>query len=121
MISRVEITLNFDCNDLDRMEAFWCAVLGYRRRGAIGPYRAYAPGSGEGPKLVLQLVPEAKRAKNRLHLDLDHPVDFDIEAEAERLEALGARRVSGVIEEIENAAWIVMADPEGNEFCVCRG
>lgn len=117
----MELTLNLDCRDLDVAEAFWCAALGYRRRGTIGPYRSLEPASGAGPKLILQQVPEPKRAKNRLHLDLDHPADFDIEAEAARLEALGARRASGLVEEIPGAAWIVMADPEGNEFCVCRG
>jgi predicted enzyme related to lactoylglutathione lyase len=118
----VDITLNFDCNDLDRMEAFWTAALDYERRGAFGAYRAFQPAAGaQGPKLILQQVPEGKSAKNRLHLDLDHAPDFDIEAEADRLVALGGRRLSGLIDEIPGASWIVMADPEGNEFCICRG
>jgi predicted enzyme related to lactoylglutathione lyase len=117
----MDVALNFDCTDLDRMEAFWTAALGYSRRGAVGPYRGFEPVDGTGPKLILQQVPEGKRAKNRLHLDLEHPADFDIEAEADRLVALGGRRLSDVISEIPGASWIVMADPEGNEFCVCRG
>jgi predicted enzyme related to lactoylglutathione lyase len=118
----MDITLNLDVADLDRMEAFWCATLGYRRSGAVNQYRAFVAESGSGPKLILQQVPEAKRAKNRLHLDLDHEAGFDIEAEVERLEALGATRQSERITEMgDDSAWVVMADPEGNEFCVCAG
>jgi len=117
----MEITLNLDCNDLDRMEAFWSAALHYRRKGAIGPYRSFEPVTGDGPRLILQQVPENKQVKNRLHIDLDHAATFDIEAEADRLVTLGARKVSGVVEEFPGSGWIVMADPEGNEFCVCRG
>ncbi len=117
----MEISLNLDCNDVDRMEAFWCGALGYRRRGAIGSYRSFESPDGSGPRLILQQVPEVKVAKNRLHFDLDHAADFDIEAEADRLVALGAQRLTGVVEEFAGASFIVMADPEGNEFCVCRG
>lgn len=115
----MQITLNLDVNDLDRMEAFWTRALHYQRRGAVGSYRSFVPESGDGPKLILQLVPEPKTVKTRLHLDLDHDAGFDIEAEANRLEALGARRLTGIVEE-SGGEWIVMADPEGNEFCVCR-
>jgi predicted enzyme related to lactoylglutathione lyase len=117
----MDITLNLDVADLDRMEAFWCAALGYRRRGAVNQYRSFVPESGDGPKLILQPVPEPKTAKNRLHLDLDHAAGFDVEAEAQRLEALGATRLSDFITEFGDGGWIVMADPEGNEFCICVG
>lgn len=120
MIVPMRITLNLDVNDLDRMEAFWTAALHYRRAGELGPYRGLAPESGDGPRLILQLVPEPKTTKTRLHLDLDHDAGFDIESEASRLEQLGARRLTGVIGEDGGGEWIVMADPEGNEFCVCR-
>jgi hypothetical protein len=55
--------------------------------------------------------------KNRLHIDLAPPPDGDQEAEVRRLEALGARRVD-VGQDLATATWVVMADPEGNEFCV---
>ena len=116
------LTLNLDVNDLDRMETFWSVALDYRRVGEAGSYRKLAPAQGAGPALVLQLVPEPKTVKTRLHLDLDHPSGFDIEAEAQRLMDLGARRLSDVINEFgPESGWIVMADPEGNEFCVCMG
>jgi predicted enzyme related to lactoylglutathione lyase len=75
------------------------------------------PEAGDGPKFVLQRVPEPKQVKNRMHLDL---WVADIEAEARRLSELGARRQSAdPLEEI-GSRWIVMTDPEGNEFCLCQ-
>ena len=118
----MDITLNLDVGDLDRMEAFWCAALGYRRQGAVNQYRSYVPESGSGPKLILQQVPEPKTVKNRLHLDPDHEAGFDVEAEVRLLEDLGASRKSTYISEMGNdSGWVVMADPEGNEFCICAG
>lgn len=72
-------------------------------------------GVGRGRRLLFQRVPEAKTVKNRLHLDL-HPGDGRREGEVERLEALGA----SVLRRVKEPAgeWVVMADPEGNEFCV---
>ncbi|MFI5099606.1 MAG: VOC family protein, partial [Actinomycetes bacterium] len=67
------------------------------------------------PDLLFVRVPEGKSAKNRLHLDL-RPSDQD--AEVARLEQLGARRVS--VGQDETVTWVVMADPDGNEFCVLR-
>ncbi|MDT0474551.1 VOC family protein [Streptomyces griseoviridis] len=72
-------------------------------------------GTGLGRRLLFQRVPEAKTVKNRLHLDL-HPGEGLRDAETARLESLGARvvrRVAG-----PGGAWVVMADPEGGEFCV---
>ncbi|MER5509493.1 VOC family protein [Streptomyces sp. NPDC002766] len=73
-------------------------------------------GIGRGRRLLFQRVPEAKTVKNRLHLDL-HPGEGRREGEVERLEALGA----SVLRRVKEASgeWVVMADPEGNEFCVC--
>jgi predicted enzyme related to lactoylglutathione lyase len=62
-------------------------------------------------------VPERKQGKNRMHLDL---WVSDIEAEAQRLVGLGARRQSAQPLEELGSRWIVMADPEGNEFCLCQ-
>jgi len=70
---------------------------------------------GAGPRILLQRVPEPKTVKNRLHLDLNVGED-NIRAEVERLVALGATEGREVRE--ASGHWIVMADPEGNEFCV---
>ena len=116
-----KLTPNLDVGDLDAMSAFWCAAIDYEPAGGAGPYRVLRARSGSGARLILQQVPEAevaKKAKNRLHLDLDFDPAFDVEAEAVRLEAIGARRLSGVFEE-HGSRWIVMADPEGNELCIC--
>ena len=72
-------------------------------------------GTGLGRRLLFQRVPEAKTVKNRLHLDL-HPGEGRRVAEVERLRALGASVLREVRE--PSGAWVVMADPEGNEFCV---
>ncbi|WP_086565202.1 VOC family protein [Streptomyces africanus] len=72
-------------------------------------------GTGLGRRLLFQRVPEAKTVKNRLHLDL-HPGEGRREEEVARLEGLGARVLRRVAE--QGGAWVVMADPEGNEFCV---
>ncbi|KOG42094.1 VOC family protein [Streptomyces resistomycificus] len=72
-------------------------------------------GTGLGRRLLFQRVPEAKTVKNRLHLDL-HPGEGLRAAEVERLAALGASVLSEVKE--PSGEWVVMADPEGNEFCV---
>ena len=62
-------------------------------------------------------VPEAKTVKNRLHIDVAPSPDAGQEAEVRRLEDRGARRV-GIGQDPEQVSWVVMADPEGNEFCV---
>lgn len=72
-------------------------------------------GTGLGRRLLFQRVPEIKTVKNRLHLDL-HPGDGRRADEVARLTALGARVLREVTEPA--GAWVVMADPEGNEFCV---
>lgn len=72
-----------------------------------------SPVSDRGPKLLLQRAPEAKTVKHRMHLDIDAT---DIEAEATRLEALGACRVQPDQLHEHGNNWIVVTDPEGNEF-----
>ena len=108
--------LVLDCADPHRLAEFWAAALGYTNVGAAGAYVALYPPSGGGPKLLLQRVDEPKAAKNRMHLDIEAP---DIEAEALRLAALGAQRVSDDTCSEHGSTWILMADPEGNEFCIC--
>lgn len=110
----VPLSISLDCNDLDAQEAFWTAALGYEEAGRAEQHVSLRPTTGTGPLLFLNLVPESKTVKNRMHLDWDVP---DKESEATRLEALGARRlhegeIPGVCE------WVTMQDPEGNEFCV---
>jgi Glyoxalase-like domain len=72
-------------------------------------------GTGLGRRLLFQRVPEAKTVKNRLHLDV-HADDGQRAAEVERLTGLGASVLREVRE--QGGEWVVMADPEGNEFCV---
>jgi hypothetical protein len=72
-------------------------------------------GTGLGRRLLFQRVPETKTAKNRLHLDL-HPGGGRRDEEVARLEGLGASALRRVKE--QGGEWVVMADPEGNEFCV---
>jgi predicted enzyme related to lactoylglutathione lyase len=112
------IGLVLDCEDPVALAAFWAPALGYVSVGEAGAYVVLYPDGRPGPKLLLQQVPEAKAVKNRMHLDIDA---VDIEAEARRLEALGARRVAADPIHEHDTNWILMADPEGNEFCVCDG
>jgi predicted enzyme related to lactoylglutathione lyase len=84
--------------------------------GCTNPNVVLKPQDGDAPELLLQRVPEPKVAKNRMHLDMRI---VDLGAEAARLEGLGARRLGDEIEE-DGFRWFVMADPEGNEFCVCQ-
>jgi predicted enzyme related to lactoylglutathione lyase len=111
------IGLVLDCSDPDRLAAFWAPALGYQDVGAAGSYRLLLPPAGEqGPQLLLQQVAEEKNAKLRMHLDIHTP---DIEAEAARLADLGAERVQANAVAEHGSSWILMRDPEGNEFCVC--
>ena len=106
-----------DCQDADAMAKFWAAALGFTFLGAAGSYRALEDPSG-GPKLIIQEVPEKKTQKNRVHFDLEA---LDIRAEALRLEALGAVLLNDrrPIQE-HRTQWMVLSDPEGNEFCICQ-
>ena len=106
-----------DAGDVDALCDFWVAALGYERFGAFEQYRSAVPARGApGPKFIFQHVPEGRRAgKNRLHVDIE--VGDEMEAECDRLLALGATRLSDKIVEA-GTDWIVMADPEGNEFCL---
>jgi predicted enzyme related to lactoylglutathione lyase len=115
MAAKLELCL--DCNDGERAAAFWAAALGYRIAGTSGQYWGLADPDGHGPTLVIQQVAEPKVGKNRVHFDLKVA---DIEAEAARLVSLGATRVTPEPFEEHGGAWIVLHDPEGNEFCVCR-
>ena len=106
-----------DCLDLEAMSTFWCEVLGFEHiwTGPTGGYLLAAKdGSGQQLALMPRRSRDRKVAKNRIHLDLRPD---DQQAEALRLERLGAKRVD--IGQADTT-WIVMADPEGNEFCLLR-
>ena len=112
--------LVIDAADPQSLASFWAEALGWRRTHDTPTEVALEPAEhsvedGVVPDLLFVRVPEAKAGKNRLHLDL-RPADQD--AEVARLEALGARRTS--IGQADEAGWVVMADPEGNEFCVLQ-
>ena len=110
------IGLVLDCVDPEALAAFWSGALGYTIVGGAGNYMMLVDGVGVGPKLLLQAVPEAKTAKNRMHFDIETPL---VDEEVSRLEALGAIRVEADTRSEHGSRWVVMADPEGNEFCVC--
>ncbi len=105
--------LTLDVSDLDRQTAFWCAAFGYEHKGGVAQYHVLLDPTETLPKMLLQRVPESKAAKNRLHIDF-HVAD--VEAQAKRIEALGASRLSRTDE--FGIHWVTMLDPEGNEFCL---
>jgi len=108
-----------DCADPERLAVFWAEALHYHANPYDPPYLTLTDPGRRSPELILQKVPEPKRGKNRMHLGL---FGTDIEEESRRMESLGARRLS--TESLTGTTgnrWIVMADPEGNEFCVCEG
>ena len=108
---RIEFTL--DCTDLDRMTRFWRDAAGFVVAGVIEG--RYVSLRGHDVALTLQQVEEPKTVKNRMHLDL--LVD-DVELAVSRLEGLGASRLTPTAHEEFGQTWFVLADPEGNEFCV---
>jgi predicted enzyme related to lactoylglutathione lyase len=112
--------LAIDSDDPDKLARFWADVLGWRRTYEDGDEvvlepPAGSPEDGVSPDLIFLKVPEPKSVKNRLHLDLRPD---DQAAEVRRLESLGAQRVS--VGQGDEVTWVVLADPEGNEFCVLR-
>jgi Glyoxalase-like domain len=117
-----------DCRDVAAQSRWWAEALDWRvayeeadevvlvAPHALEPSRDI-PAMERGPGLVFVPVPEGKTVKNRLHIDLAPSPDTGQEAEVRRLEALGATRAD-VGQYPDNVSWVVMADPEGNEFCV---
>jgi predicted enzyme related to lactoylglutathione lyase len=96
------------------MARFWAAVLDYQIVFEEPDEVVIAKDRETYPGLIFVPVPERKSVKNRLHIDLNPD---DQAAEVARLEELGAKRVD-VGQSEEEVTWVVMADPEGNEFCV---
>ncbi|MEV4130475.1 VOC family protein [Nocardia sp. NPDC049707] len=113
--------LVIDAADPDLLAAFWSKVLGYVELGRddgsieIGP--ADAGFGGLQPTLILIPSSDPRTGKLRLHIDVN-PTDRDQDAELERLLALGAEPVD--VGQTGTANWHVLADPEGNEFCLLR-
>jgi len=112
--------LCIDSTDPAKVAQFWEAALGWRRTIDEEDQIVLEPPEGSRedgivPDLLFLRVPETKTVKNRLHLDL-RPADQA--AEVARLEALGARRVD--VGQGHDVSWVVMADPDGNEFDVLQ-
>ena len=141
MATGVQVT--FDASDPARLGAFWAELLGYVEQppppgyatweealDAVGfpedqrdGFYAVVDPDGAGPRLFFQKVPEAKVAKNRVHLDVNVGAGLEgeertarVNAEADRATGLGAT-VQLVAQE-RGEFWIVLQDPDGNEFCL---
>jgi catechol 2,3-dioxygenase-like lactoylglutathione lyase family enzyme len=140
------VQITFDCADPNELAGFWNEALGYRYdspppgfdtwEAALEHFgvpeedrnnaSAAVDPDGDGPRLWFQKVPEGKAAKNRLHLDIRAAPGLEgdarmtaLEAECQRLVALGATRVRRFEPEPPTSSgFIVMQDPEGNEFCL---
>lgn len=116
---KARLDLVLDCEDAEQLTDFWRDALGYRVFFSGEAFAVLVPDDdANASPLVLQQVPEPKVGKNRMHLDI---VADDIEPEITRLETLGARRLHDGIQSIGETQWVTLADPEGNEFCVCTG
>ncbi len=109
-----------DSRDPEALAAFWAAVLDYRVLSRedgdveIGPESGFG---GPAPTLVFALVPDPTPGKRRLHIDLN-ATDREQDAELERLLSLGATPTD--VGQTGEEGWHVLADPEGNEFCLLR-
>lgn len=103
-----------DTTDLDSAVGFWSELLGLDVRHRDARYVYVGPIVEGGPHLAFQLVPEDKRGKNRLHLDVRVP---DRERFAARVVELGGS-IIGDHQDVGYPRWTVVTDPEGNEFCV---
>ncbi len=104
-----------DTVDPARIAPFWCALLGVQERGWFGDDYLMLTTDGGAPPVAFQRVPEAKSIKNRLHIDL---AVEDLDDAFAKNVAIGGSAVSGILEMPDGYRWRVMADPEGNEFCI---
>lgn len=114
MTSRLAITA-IDAHDLDLVADFWCAALGWTERDRDDTGISIGPSDDPITGIDVLRVPEAKTVKNRLHFDLRADGSTQAE-EVARLVGLGARRIE--VGQPDDVSWVVLADPEGNEFCV---
>ncbi len=114
MPSRIAV-ISIDAAQPRLVADFWCRVLGWQVVEEDGSIISIAPPDGSWPTIDVVAVPEHKTVKNRLHFDLraDGLATAD---ELERLLSLGARRTD--VGQGSDATWVVLCDPEGNEFCL---
>ena len=133
----LSLQVTFDAGDPERLADFWCEVLGYTKdwtwdeattkwmldgglpEDQVGSRAAASDPDGVGPRLFFQRVAEPKQVKNRVHLDVRAGDDKD--AAVQRLTALGATVLRDFTEQmgpLPPERTVVMADPEGNEFCL---
>ena len=141
-----DIQVTFDCSDPGALAPFWAETLGYRVQAPPGDFdswdealaamgvpperrndaSAIVDPDGTGPRVFFQRVPEGKELKNRVHLDVRAAPGLQgdermaaLESECDRLVSMGARRLGRIEPDPPlGAGHIVMADPEGNEFCL---
>jgi hypothetical protein len=121
MVSRISHT-TFDCRDAFALSTFWKQLLGY---GDVpgdpnepGHEECMIVGPGDEPRLLFIQVAEAKQVKNRVHFDLE-PTDRARDDEIDRVIALGATPLHD-FRKGDGSGLLVLADPEGNEFCILR-
>jgi catechol 2,3-dioxygenase-like lactoylglutathione lyase family enzyme len=104
-----------DSGDPRMLAGFWSEATGWPLVASGGDWASLRAPSGHGPFLEFIVVDEPKRAKNRLHVDVAPPLGEDHAAAVARLRALGAAPADVGQGDVP---WVVLADPEGNEFCV---
>lgn len=107
----------FDCPNPEALARFWQALIGGDVDVESDDW-VVLDGDDLGFYIGFQRVPEGKQSKNRLHLDVE--VD-DLAAATDEAEQLGARKLGAVVDEGDDGAFQVMADPAGNEFCFVTG
>jgi predicted enzyme related to lactoylglutathione lyase len=106
--------ITMDVNDLETCARFWSQVLGVETLYQNDKYLRLGH-KGEHPTLLLQKVPEPHKVKNRVHIDLDVS---ELDAAVSRVQALGGNKLRELNE--YGIKWAVMADPDGNEFCLVQ-
>jgi predicted enzyme related to lactoylglutathione lyase len=106
-------SVTIDATDPEALARFWADLLGLVVRPREGRFVALQRPPAGAPELVFQPVPEPKQGKVRIHLDVNVP---DLSAAARRVRELGGSDVSEIQE--DGDTWLVMRDPEGNEFCL---
>jgi predicted enzyme related to lactoylglutathione lyase len=119
-VASIVLNVTFDAVDPAALARFWSGVTGQPAADESRPGNPFwlvsGPSDEAGVRLVFVPAAESKRAKNRVHLDIV-PGDRTQEAELERLIALGASVVDDR-RHVDGGGWVVLADPEGNEFCL---
>ena len=104
--------VGIDVEDLDRSAQFWMGLLGVKVADRGDAYLIFEK-QGDGPRLYLQKVPEKKAAKTRVHLDV---AVENLDTAVARAVAFGAKKIQPFEE--GGGGWVVMEDPDGNEFCL---